>query len=181
MIGEHETQYYCGSGGETAICRKYMEEAMDNCLYAGVQLTGMNAEVAPSQWEFQVCAVGIDASDQLHIMRYIMQRTSEKYGWSIEYNAKPFANGMWNGSGCHVNFSTKTMREEGGIKTIYEAIEKLKEKHSEHMEAYGEDNKKRMTGKNETSSYDTFSSGVANRGANEFLEILGAHKEKIFL
>ena len=34
------------------------------------------------------------------------------------------------------------------------------------MELYGEGNKERMSGKYETASYDTFSDGVANRGAS---------------
>ena len=36
----------------------------------------------------------------------------------------------------------------------------------EHMAIYGLDNNQRMSGKHETSSYETFSYGVANRGAS---------------
>ena len=36
----------------------------------------------------------------------------------------------------------------------------------EHMEVYGSGNEQRMTGAHETASYDTFSHGVANRGAS---------------
>ena len=80
-------------------------------------------------------------------MRYILDRIAEKYGWNT-------------------NFSTKSMREEGGYKEILNAIKKLKKHHSKHMKVYGEGNEKRMTGKHETASYDIFTSGVANRGAS---------------
>ena len=53
---------------------------------------------------------------------------------------------------------------------IETAIEKLAKKHEEHIRAYdpnsGEDNKRRLTGKHETSSIHDFSAGVANRGAS---------------
>ena len=37
-----------------------------------------------------------------------------------------------------------------GLDYINEAIEKLREKHSEHMELYGKGNEERMTGEHET-------------------------------
>ena len=46
------------------------------------------------------------------------------------------------------------------------AIYKFGAKHDEHIEVYGEGNELRLTGKHETASIDTFSFGVANRGAS---------------
>ena len=43
-------------------------------------------------------------------------------------------------------------------------MEKLREQHVAHIKAYGEGNERRLTGHHETSSMDTFSYGVANRG-----------------
>lgn len=157
--------FYCGSGSNNAIGRDCVESAFKRCILAGIHVTGMNAEVAPAQWEIQVCATGIAAADQLIMTRYILNRTAEMYGFWINYHPKPLK-GDWNGSGCHVNFSTKKMRNENGYDSIISAIEKLETNHQKHIEQYGIDNDQRLTGKHETASMDTFSYGVADRGAS---------------
>ncbi|GJS98054.1 putative reverse transcriptase domain-containing protein [Tanacetum coccineum] len=74
--------------------------------------------------------------------------------------------GDWNGAGAHTNYSTKSMREDGGYKVILKAIKKLSYKHKEHIAAYGEGNERRFTGRHETADINTFKLGVANRGAS---------------
>ena len=153
-------------GTGKVFARDLIEAHYRACLYAGVNISGINAEVMPSQWEFQVgpCE-GISMGDHLWIARYLLVRIAEQWGIKVSYHPKPLQ-GEWNGAGCHTNFSTKTMREEGGIKAIEAAIEKLSLKHAEHIAVYGEDNDLRLTGRHETGHISNFSSGVANRGAS---------------
>jgi len=158
--------YYCGAGYNSAIGRPVAEAHYKACLYSGLNFSGINAEVMPGQWEYQIGpCTGIDSGDEMWMSRYLMVRVTELMGVNVTFDPKP-ASGDWNGAGCHTNFSTKPMREDGGYAVIVDAVEKLGKKHAEHMKAYGEGNERRMTGAHETSSIDKFSYGVANRGAS---------------
>ena len=65
------------------------------------------------QWEFQIFAKGAkDAGDQTWVARYLLERTAEKHGYSINWHCKPIK-GDWNGSGMHANFSNTLLRDAG--------------------------------------------------------------------
>jgi glutamine synthetase len=166
-------QFYCSVGGKNTFGRDVMDEHLDICLEAGINVEGTNAEVAAGQWEFQTFAKGAkQAGDEMWVARYLLERTAESYGLAIEYHPKPLGATDWNGSGMHANFSNNILRTCGDKKTYEKICEAFRPVIKEHIDVYGADNDQRLTGEHETQSINEFSYGVSDRGASIRIPIM---------
>lgn len=175
---------YCGVGEHVA-GREIVDCHAQACVYSGLDYSGSNAEVMKSSWEFQVgTTLGIKAADDLWMGRYYLNRIAEQFGAIISYHPKPMGKDQ-PGIGCHHNFSVEKMRNDGGIAEIERVCKVLCDQHKKLMQNYGlgdgEDNKKRLTGKFETASFDTCRWGVADRAASIRLQRSVAKEKKGFL
>lgn len=164
-----QDKYYCGVNNSSQIERDIMDELFRTSINVGLSMSGINQEVAPSQWEYQIGPVeGIETADQLIFAKFILQRLCQKYDLYPNFYPKPtIIDKNFNGSGCHVNISTKKSRKNKGYYHILKYLENFDKDHKNFVNNYtGVDNELRLTGKNETSSKDKFSFSVGGRATS---------------
>lgn len=115
-----ETNHYCSVGTKNISARDFTEDHLNLCLSATLPITGVNAETSPGQWSIQVGGSSTDvlsAADSLIVTRFLLQRLSEKYGYTISFDPNLLVLQSAK-SRLVTSFSTSLMRGEGGLEWI---------------------------------------------------------------
>jgi glutamine synthetase len=120
---EHALQgeYYCGVNRCSPVEREIMDKFLELSLNCNLKVCGINQEVAPCQWEYQVGILKtLEEIDHLIFAKYILFKLCEERGLYTVFHPKPLL-GNWNGSGCHINISTTNTRKMSSVRADVDA------------------------------------------------------------
>lgn len=171
--------FYCGVGADETFGREIVETHLLTSIAAGLNIAGINAEVMPGQWEFQIGPLSpLDVCDQILLARYLLYKIAERHGVTVKLDPKPVRD--LNGAGAHINFSTKKMRESYNscivaCQNLGSVVTGIPREHIAEgavydtqyfPEEYGADSESRLTGIHETCSYKEFKFGISDRTAS---------------
>ncbi|GLJ27767.1 hypothetical protein SUGI_0544940 [Cryptomeria japonica] len=82
--------YYYAIGADKAYGRDVVCAYYKACLYTGININGINGEVMPGQWKFQVApSAGISSRNQVWVARYILERVIEAASVVVSFDPKP--------------------------------------------------------------------------------------------
>ncbi|MBT8486163.1 MAG: glutamine synthetase beta-grasp domain-containing protein, partial [Phycisphaerae bacterium] len=89
--------FYCGVGSDRISGRDVVEAHTAACLAAGLMIYGVNAEVMPGQWEFQIGHRGVEGeradpltvSDHVIFARWLLRRIGEQFDVDPRLDPKP--------------------------------------------------------------------------------------------
>jgi glutamine synthetase len=167
--------YYTGVGYKNVgnVAREIVEKHIDLCLDAGINIEGINAEVAKGQWEFQIFGKGSkSAADQMWVARYILtapvREVRHRHRMALQADPRAVQRPARLERLRHALelLDQVHMREVGG-KEYFEKLMAAFNKHmDEHIAVYGPENHLRLTGLHETQSIDKFTYGIADRGSS---------------
>ena len=166
VIFPEQGKFYCGENIGSSV----VNDHLNACIKAKLGIGGINAEVAPGQWEFQTAPLTPTAcADQLWLMRFLLERLARQEGYDVDYSPKPFA--PLNGSGAHHNISFDCTRGATSIDVYKQIFSNMAAAHSETMKSYGAGNQERLLGNGsfETSSYTSFN--FSERGRHTSVRI----------
>lgn len=188
-LNPEQGEYYCGLNRCFPKERIIMDSLYSICLDLGIPIHGINQEVAPSQWEYQIGpCIAPDIADYMIFAKYILFMLCEEHELYAVFNPKPIKGGEWNGSGCHVNISTNETRSNfecelyksklnagnmdisynstPALNKVYDIINEMEKDHNEFIIVCGERNKKRLSGTCETEQHDKFTYGIGTRNTS---------------